>query len=81
MLAGKQFQFHKNTLVIELVNDKRTVVTIPAGDILKVVSDPRNGEDRVDVLWNGRMVSMFTVDVEGHGTEIEQSISTSGAHN
>ena len=69
-------------MALEAHGDTFVAITIPAGDIIKVVANPRHGEDRVGVLWAGRMVTMFAVDVEGHGTEIaEQSARTSGARN
>ena len=46
-------------------------LTIPAGAIIKVVSGSTGDGDRmVDVLWEGRTVTMFADDVDVLGTEI-----------
>ena len=70
MLTGKRFTLARATLSIEMAGSKRTAVEIPAGAIIKVVSDPDNGGGVLDVLWDGRIISMFLVDVEARGTEI-----------
>lgn len=59
-----------------MVGSKRTAVEIPAGAIIKVVADPDNGGGVLDVLWDGRIVSMFLADVEARGTEIANERAT-----
>lgn len=77
MLTGKRFTLGKETLALHVAEGKRTAVHIPIGAIVKVVSGPDNGNGIVDVLWEGRTVAMFLVDVEARGTEItEQSKAT-----
>jgi len=68
VLTGKRFTLDRSTLSIEMVGGKRTAVEIPAGTIIKVVSE--NGDGILDVLWDGRLASVFLVDVEARGTEI-----------
>jgi hypothetical protein len=76
MLTGKRFKLEHSTLALDVRQGKRTAVTIPAGAILKVVSGTSDGERTVDILWEGRVVAMFAVDVDVRGTEIvEQSAS------
>lgn len=70
MLTGKQFRLDRATLAIDTVDGKRRAVTIPAGTVLKVVSGPTDGNGMVNVLWDGRTLEMFAVDVDGRGTEI-----------
>jgi hypothetical protein len=70
MLAGKRFLLHRDTLAVEDIKGQRVAITMRAGDIIKVVSDPRYGENRVTVLWAGRAVTMFAVDVQGRGAEL-----------
>ena len=45
-------------------------IAIPPGAIIKVVSGPTPGDRMVDVLWDGKTVEMFAVDVDVRGTEI-----------
>ena len=70
MLTGKRFELCRPTIAIDTVEGKRLAVTVPAGVIIKVVSGPRHGDRMVDVLWEGRLVVMFEVDVNVRGAEI-----------
>ena len=70
MLTGKRFELSKSTLAIDSVEGRRVAVTVPAGEIIKVVAGPRHGDRMVDVLWEGRVVVMFEIDVNLRGTEI-----------
>ena len=70
MLAGKRFRLETETSAVETVDGKRVAIMIPAQAIIKVISDQRHGETMMDVLWDGRTVSMFPVDVEERGTEL-----------
>ena len=71
MLTGRRFKLERSTLAVGDTGDKRATVTVPIGSILKVVADPDNGHGMVDVLWEGRLLEMFAVDVDVRGTEIE----------
>jgi hypothetical protein len=65
-----RFKLDKTTLAIGDVNGKRVAVTIPAGDIVKVVARPSSGnETMVDVLWEGRTVAMYATDLKWRGIE------------
>lgn len=71
MLTGKHFKLNTATLAIDSIEGKRVAVTVPAGNIVKVTSGPRDDNDRmVDVLWDGRIVVMFAIDVNVRGTEV-----------
>lgn len=70
MFSGKRFRLERATLAVEAVDGKRLAVSLPAGTILKVISGPKNGSGLLNVLWEGRSVEMFAVDVEVRGTEI-----------
>jgi hypothetical protein len=73
MLTGQKFRLERCTLALELVDGHRIPVAIPAGDIVEVVSDSRNEEQRmVDVCWDGEVLSMFVLDVDVPGTEIAE---------
>ena len=70
MLTGKQFKLKERTLAVEVLGAGRTAVTIPAGAIFKVVPGSSDGQQTVDVLWEGRRLEIFTCDVNMRGTEI-----------
>jgi hypothetical protein len=70
MLTGKLFRLGERTLAIEVVYGKRRAVTVPAGAIFKVVPGLGDGQQTVDILWEGRILEIFTCDVNMRGTEI-----------
>ena len=70
MLTGQRFKLRKSALAIEIVNGMRLRVTIPTRTILKVIAGPMDGEQMVEVLWEGKRVSMFAVDLISRGTEL-----------
>lgn len=70
MLTDKRYQLRTSTLAIDTVEGKRIAVTVPAEAIIKLVSGPSEGNQLVDVLWEGRVVVMFGIDLRVRGTEI-----------
>ena len=75
MLSGKHFRFNRSVTGIHFVNGTASVVTIPAGDTVEVLSGPdANGKvpakGIVYVRWEAHTVAIFAVDVEARGTEI-----------
>ena len=71
MLTGRRFKLESATLSIESANGKRQSSYVPAGAVIKVVSGPTSAGDRmVDVLWEGKVVTMFVMDVTVRGTEV-----------
>jgi len=70
-MKGRRISLEKSTLALEIGEDKRRVVTIPAGAIVEVISGPPGDTDRmVEVAWDGKVVSMFAIDVDARGTDI-----------
>ena len=65
-----RFKLDKTTLAIGDVNGKPVAVTIPAGDIVKLIADPSHeNEEMVDVLWEGRTVAMYATDLKWRGIQ------------
>jgi len=62
-------------MAVETASGKRVAVTVPAGQTIKVISGPRHGDRMMDVLWDGRVVMMFAIDVEERGTEVMEKIA------
>jgi hypothetical protein len=69
MLTGKKIRLGTETVAIDEVYGKRVAVTVPSGAVLKVVSGQQHSDPLIDVLWDGRVVQMFAVDIEKRGTE------------
>ena len=85
MLTGKRFVLAKSTLALDVTNGKRNWVTVPAGATVKVVTGPNgNGDRMTDVLWEGRPLEMFAIDLTAAGTEIQEqeggAVSQNGGH-
>ena len=69
MLTGKRFRLNKDSLVI--ANSDHRTVTIPAGQIVRVISGPRTEDQRmVDITWKGSPFFMFAEDIERRGKEV-----------
>ena len=64
-----RFKLDKTTLAIGNANGKRVGVTIPAGDIVKLIADPSPGNKMVDVLWEDRTVAMYAIDLKWRGIQ------------
>jgi hypothetical protein len=70
VLNGKRFALMKPTLAHDGAV-RQGWISIPAGAIVRIISD-RNGNEShlIDVLWEGRMVKMFAIDLTSSGAEI-----------
>ena len=74
MLTGKLFCLRSSTLAIEEASgsEHRIAVMIPGNEIVRVVRGPTPTDSRmVDVVWKGRQLVMFTVDIESRGKEVQ----------
>jgi len=69
MFTGRRYLLGKATLAIELVDGERKLHTVPAEAVIEVLAGPadRRHAALVKVLWNGKIVSMFAVDVDTRG--------------
>ena len=70
MLSGKRLTLKRSTLAIDVIDGKRTAVSVPAGAIIEVLPGSTNGDITLEVLWERRTVVMFVVDVTERGTEV-----------
>jgi hypothetical protein len=71
MQTGKRFTLTVPTLAIESVDDRRVAITLPVDAVIKVISGPTSQDNRmVNVLWEGRTLVMFAVDLKERGQEI-----------
>ena len=76
MLSGKLFRLKRSTLAIDVIDGKHTAVSVPAGATIEVLPGSSNGDTTVEVLWDGRVVVMFAVDVTERGTEVKEPSAT-----
>jgi len=73
MLAGKQFKLRSSSLAVDVDDPKRSAVTIPAEAVIEVISGRTDDYGMVDVLWEGRTLGMFVIDLNARGAEITRS--------
>ena len=66
MLTGKRFTLTKSILALEATGTSRMAVTVPEGALIEVTSGRSRAGDAgtVSVLWEGRTVAMFAIDVQ-----------------
>ena len=77
MVTGERYLLKMATLALETINGRRIAVTVPADATIKVVSGLSDGSQLLDVLWEGRVVAMFSIDVDRRGIEIAEHSATS----
>ena len=72
MLTGRAFKLRGELLAIGTDPDgKRVAVTIPPGEMLRVLSGPRpDDRSMVDILWSERTLVVFADDIERRCVEV-----------
>ena len=71
MFTGNLLKLKSTVLGIYSVDGQRTAVMIPAGATVKIISGPRTEDRMVDILWDGRVVAAFAVDIVNRGEEVQ----------
>jgi len=72
VFRNQRFQLTKPALALDSVV-RQGWITIPAGEIIRVLGGPTGEEDQVmDVLWEGRMLTMLTIDITAGCKEIAE---------
>ena len=77
MAPAMSLRLKEDTIAIDTATGKPTAITVPKNAIVNVVT-PLNG-NRVDVIWEGRTVSMFVEDIRDRGEAIEDRRRSRGA--
>jgi hypothetical protein len=71
MFTGKRYKLTTAILAVNVFNQTRaSSIKIPIGAILEVTSGPTDGDGMMDVIWDGRTVAVFSIDLNVRGTEI-----------
>jgi len=71
MITGKRYRLNSPTVAIETDDGRRVATTLPSGTTIEVASGPHDRDTMVHVIWQGRVVAMFAVDLNERGTEVE----------
>jgi len=72
MVSIKRFELKKPALALDAVV-RQGWITIPAGETIRTLGSPTDesdGDEMVNVLWDGRMLAMLAIDVAAAGREI-----------
>lgn len=73
MLSGKRFRLKRKTLAVGAKEGAKTAIYIPEHAIIAVKSGPTKTDSRmVEVLWDGRLLTMFVEDIEQRGEEVSE---------
>jgi hypothetical protein len=67
------FKLDKTTLAIGDLHGKLVSVTIPAGDTVTLIADPSPGNQMVNVIWKGRTVAMYAIDLKQRGIKSQKT--------
>jgi hypothetical protein len=62
-MTGK-YRLNQPALALVAVNGHHESFTIPADETLDLNGKTFNGERLMDVVWNGKVVMMFTADLK-----------------
>jgi len=63
VLRNKRYKLTKPALALDAVV-RRGWITVPAGEIIRVLAGPNGeGNEMIDILWEGQMLTMFAVDM------------------
>jgi hypothetical protein len=68
MLTGKKFRLTSATIGVVATSEEKTVVRIPRGAAVQVLSGPIGNDRMLDVLYEGQTLMMFVDDIV-HGAE------------
>ena len=66
----------RTTLALDVLVPK-TIVTLPIDAILTVLPGVADGGKMVNVLWDGRELQMFAIDLATRGVEIRAHAAAS----
>ena len=75
MIAGKTFRLLSDVLAIGPPDGKgrRPFTTIPAGSIVTVLLDPKQGDRLLDVRWKARPLMIYIADFEHNAEEVNSA--------
>ena len=69
MYSNKRFELRKPLLALDPIV-RQGWITIPAGEIIRVLAGPAGEGDQMDILWDGRKLTMLAIEVTAGGREI-----------
>jgi hypothetical protein len=74
MTLGERYRIKTALLGIHSVDGMRTPVMIPGGASVVLELGPLDGTRMVDIKWEGKTVTIFTVDLRERGTLLSSAV-------
>jgi hypothetical protein len=71
MHPGESYRLRSNTLAID-PSDGRTIIDLPCGATVRIVSAPLRDTCLIPVIWEERSLIVFKVDLHKCGTLIKR---------
>ncbi len=75
LYPGDRLVLSRETLAIVLVCGKRRAKYLPVGALIKVLPTYLPDDKSVEVDWEGQIATMFAVDLEERGEQIEAAVT------
>lgn len=69
MATGRRLRLRCDTIGTVAVNDKATALIVPEDAVIELRGESVDGA-RLDVIWEGQVVTMFTRDIRERGEEL-----------
>lgn len=69
-MARETYRITSPALVLFQENDRQVSQMIPKGTVVSFEGKSFNGDKLVEVLWDGKVVLMFTQDLRSRGERI-----------
>jgi hypothetical protein len=70
-ILSPSYRLRQPTNVVTSTEGKAQMLTIPAGGIVTVVGQPSQETGMVAVMWEGKTLRMFTVDLTRRGEPVK----------
>ena len=74
METSTRLRITRTTIALDVLAQK-TIVTIPIEAVLTVLPGFADGDKMVKVLWEGREIQMFAIDLAMRGVEIRTRVA------
>lgn len=69
-MIHRSFRLTSATFGVEEINGERNTVLLPAESVFRLMETKPNAPEMVDVLWEGRCISVFAIDVRNRAEAI-----------
>jgi hypothetical protein len=72
-MRGERFRLAGPTIAVLFSEGRKTAIIVPAGETIKAVNDPTEGNPVLDVEWDGKILEMFVQDIRERGERVRSA--------